>query len=110
MLRQEGRGIGLANKIRAYALQTVGHDTVSANVALGLPIEARDFRTAATCLHQLGLQRIRLLTNNPLKIAALTDHGIHVVRRVPLGGFVTAHNVEYLRTKDHAMGHLGACV
>ncbi|HEX6076321.1 MAG TPA: GTP cyclohydrolase II RibA [Micromonosporaceae bacterium] len=108
LLRQEGRGIGLANKIRAYALQAAGHDTVTANLALGLPVEARDFGIAAECLRLLGLRRIRLMTNNPLKISAMDEHGIEVTERLPLGGFRTAHNAHYLRTKDRVMGHLGA--
>jgi GTP cyclohydrolase II len=108
LLRQEGRGIGLANKIRAYALQAAGHDTISANVALGLPVEGRDFSVAATCLKQLGVGRVRLMTNNPLKVAAMAEHGIEVVDRVPLCGFLTTHNRQYLETKDRSMGHLGA--
>jgi GTP cyclohydrolase II len=108
LLRHEGRGIGLANKIRAYALQAAGHDTISANLALGLPAEARDFAAAAVCLKQLGLHRIRLMTNNPLKVAAMVEHGIEVAARVPLCGFLTPHNRHYLETKDRSMGHLGA--
>lgn len=108
LLRQEGRGIGLTNKIRAYALQANGHDTISANEALGLPVESRDFGVAAACLRQMGLGRIRLMTNNPLKVEAMAKHGIDVVDRVPLNGFRTPHNQLYLETKDQAMGHLGA--
>lgn len=108
LLRQEGRGIGLTNKIRAYALQAAGHDTISANVALGLPVEARDFGIAAACLAQLRLDRIRLLTNNPIKVTAMVEHGIDVQSRVPLCGALTSYNRRYLETKDRAMGHLGA--
>jgi GTP cyclohydrolase II len=108
LLNQEGRGIGLTNKIRAYALQTTGHDTITANLALGLPVEQRDFTVAAECLLMLGMRRIRLLTNNPLKLDSLRDCGIDVCARVPLGGIRTEENEEYLATKDHAMGHLGA--
>lgn len=108
LLRQEGRGIGLANKIRAYALQSAGHDTISANLALGLPVEQRDFALAAECLRMLGLTRVRLLTNNPMKIRALADSGIEVEGRVDLGGFRTAQNEDYLAVKDELMGHLGA--
>jgi GTP cyclohydrolase II len=108
LLRQEGRGIGLANKIRAYALQATGHDTISANEALGLPVEDRDFGIAAACLRQLGLHRIRLMTNNPLKIAAMAENRIEVVARVPLAGFLTPQNRQYLETKDRSMGHLGS--
>ncbi|MEU3985776.1 GTP cyclohydrolase II RibA [Streptomyces sp. NPDC026672] len=108
MLRQEGRGIGLANKIRAYALQSAGHDTISANLALGFPAEGRDFRTAADCLRQLGITRVRLMTNNPQKVGQLAAQGIVVEDRVPLGGFRTLFNEEYLRVKDRRMGHLDA--
>ena len=108
LLRQEGRGIGLANKIRAYALQSAGHDTVSANLALGLPVEHRDFALAAACLRMLGLTRVRLLTNNPLKIRALVRSGIDVEARVGLGGFRTPQNEVYLAAKDELMGHLNA--
>jgi GTP cyclohydrolase II len=108
LLRHEGRGIGLTNKIRAYALQAAGHDTISANQALGLPVDGRDFGVAAACLKQLGLGRIRLMTNNPLKLKAMVEHSIEVVERVPLCGFRTPHNQLYLTTKDQVMGHLGA--
>src|SRR5437660_6295015 len=83
-LPQEGRGIGLANKIRAYALQDQGLDTVDANLALGLPVDRRDYAAAAHILRGLGLTKVRLLTNNPLKSAALERHGVQVAERVPL--------------------------
>ncbi|MFD8949320.1 GTP cyclohydrolase II RibA [Streptomyces xanthophaeus] len=108
MLRQEGRGIGLANKIRAYALQSAGHDTISANLALGFPAEGRDFRMAADCLRQLGIDRVRLMTNNPHKVEGLAAQGIVVADRVPLGGFRTPFNEAYLEVKDRLMGHLDA--
>ncbi|MFD5393609.1 GTP cyclohydrolase II RibA [Streptomyces sp. NPDC127097] len=108
MLRQEGRGIGLANKIRAYALQSVGHDTISANLALGFPAESRDFRMAADCLRHLGITRVRLMTNNPEKVAQLAAQGTVVEDRVPLGGFRTPFNEAYLEVKDRLMGHLDA--
>ncbi|WP_438483719.1 GTP cyclohydrolase II RibA [Streptomyces sp. S186] len=108
MLRQEGRGIGLANKIRAYALQSAGHDTISANLALGFPAEGRNFRTAADCLRHLGITRVRLMTNNPDKVGQLTAEGIVVEDRVPLGGFRTPFNESYLEVKDRLMGHLDA--
>ncbi|WP_411104599.1 GTP cyclohydrolase II RibA [Streptomyces sp. cmx-4-9] len=108
MLRQEGRGIGLANKIRAYALQAAGHDTISANLALGFPAEGRDFRMAADCLRQLGITRVRLMTNNPKKVEGLAAQGIAVEDRVPLGGFRTPFNEAYLEVKDRLMGHLDA--
>jgi GTP cyclohydrolase II len=105
-LRQEGRGIGLANKIRAYALQDTGLDTVDANLALGLPVDRRDYASAAEILRQLGLTRVRLLTNNPLKSAALKRHGIQVVERVPIAVPPNPLNSAYLRTKADRMGHL----
>ena len=105
-LPQEGRGIGLANKIRAYALQDQGLDTVDANLALGLPVDRRDYAAAAHILRTLGLRQVRLLTNNPLKSAALERHGVQVVERVPLAVPPTAVNQHYLRTKADRMGHL----
>jgi GTP cyclohydrolase II len=105
-LRQEGRGIGLANKIRAYALQDGGLDTVDANLALGLPVDRREYRSAALILRHLGASRVRLLTNNPLKQRALEEHGVEVVERVPLVMPPNAVNHDYLRTKADRMGHL----
>jgi GTP cyclohydrolase II len=105
-LPQEGRGIGLANKIRAYALQDGGLDTVDANLALGLPVDRRDYTTAAAILRQLGVLRVRLLTNNPRKHAALEQHGVTVVERVPLMVPPNPINHQYLRTKADRMGHL----
>jgi GTP cyclohydrolase II len=106
LLQHEGRGIGLANKIRAYALQDQGLDTVEANVALGLPVDARDYRHAAAALRWFGVSRLRLVTNNPLKLQAMVDAGIEVVERVPHAGFVTPFNLSYLQTKDRVLGHL----
>jgi GTP cyclohydrolase II len=105
-LHQEGRGIGLANKIRAYALQDGGMDTVDANVALGLPVDSRDYRAAAAVLGSLGLSRVRLLTNNPSKYTALERCGIQVLERVALITRPNASNVSYLHTKADRMGHL----
>jgi len=105
-LHQEGRGIGLANKIRAYALQDQGLDTVDANLALGLPVDRREYASAAAILRHLGLRQVRLLTNNPLKSAALELHGIQVVERVPLAVRPNSVNQRYLRTKADRMGHL----
>ena len=105
-LPQEGRGIGLANKIRAYALQDRGLDTVDANLALGLPVDRRDYAAAADILRNLGLTRVRLLTNNPAKSAALESRGIQVVERVPLTVRPNHVNRHYLRTKADRMGHL----
>src|SRR6266851_2817074 len=105
-LRQEGRGIGLANKIRAYALQDTGLDTVDANLALGLPVDRREYASAAEILRALGLRRVRLLTNNPLKSAALERGGIQIVERVPIAMAPNSVNKDYLRTKADRMGHL----
>ena len=105
-LPQEGRGIGLANKIRAYALQDQGLDTVDANLALGLPVDRRDYAAAAHILLSLGLRQVRLLTNNPAKSAALEKHGVQVVERVPLEVPPNPINLDYLRTKADRMGHL----
>jgi 3,4-dihydroxy 2-butanone 4-phosphate synthase/GTP cyclohydrolase II len=104
-LRQEGRGIGLANKVRAYALQEQGMDTVDANVALGLPVDGRDYRAAAAVLRALGMDRVRLLTNNPLKREALEGQGVQVAERVPLVMPPNATNLSYLHTKASRMGH-----
>jgi GTP cyclohydrolase II len=105
-LRQEGRGIGLINKIRAYALQEQGLDTVDANRALGLPDDSRDYGAAAAILRDLGVQSIVLLTNNPQKISGIQQHGIPVVERLPI--LVTPNNVNrlYLETKRTRMGHM----
>jgi GTP cyclohydrolase II len=105
-LRQEGRGIGLANKIRAYALQDDGLDTVDANLALGLPVDRREYASAAAILLHLGIRHARLLTNNPLKRSALEQHGVRVVERVPLMVPPNPSNHQYLRTKADRMGHL----
>lgn len=106
-LRQEGRGIGLANKIAAYAHQDRGLDTVDANRALGLPDDARSWSAAAAILADLGLTRIRLLTNNPAKRAALESAGVSVAERVPLLVPAGPHSAAYLATKRARMGHLG---
>jgi GTP cyclohydrolase II/3,4-dihydroxy 2-butanone 4-phosphate synthase/GTP cyclohydrolase II len=105
LIGHEGRGIGLANKIRAYALQEEGRDTVEANQDLGLPVDARGYSAAVAALRWLGVDRIRLATNNPVKIAAFARAGI-AVTRVPLGGFVTPYNAGYLQAKDRVLGHL----
>jgi GTP cyclohydrolase II len=104
-LRQEGRGIGLVNKIRAYALQQQGADTVDANRALGLPDDARDYHVARDMLLLLGVRRVRLLTNNPQKLEALEALGIRAVERVPLHVPTTPHNEGYMETKAQRMGH-----
>lgn len=105
-LRQEGRGIGLANKIRAYALQDQGHDTVEANVRLGFPPDARDYGIALEILADLGVHAARLMTNNPRKIAALEEAGIEIVQRVPIECGRNPHNESYLTTKAGRLGHL----
>jgi len=103
---QEGRGIGLANKIRAYALQDAHHDTVSANSALGLPVDARNYGPAAAMLLEFGVRRVRLLTNNPMKVSALEAVAIVVEERVPLVAGATVENKRYLRAKAEKLGHL----
>ncbi|MEQ1726632.1 MAG: GTP cyclohydrolase II [Sphingopyxis sp.] len=104
-LRQEGRGIGLVNKLRAYQLQDQGFDTVDANTRLGFPAEARDFAIAAHMLDLLGVHALRLMTNNPEKVARLSEHGIVVVERLPLILPANAHNAHYLATKRDRTGH-----
>jgi len=98
-LRQEGRGIGLYNKLDAYALQDQGLDTYAANAALGLPEDSRDYTAAAQMLQALGIDSLDLLSNNPDKADQLRDLGVEVSHRVPTGVFATAHNVRYLRAK-----------
>jgi GTP cyclohydrolase II len=104
-LRQEGRGIGLVNKLRAYALQDQGYDTVDANLRLGFPVEARDFAIAGRMLDLLGIARIRLMTNNPEKVARLEKEGVEVVERIPLALPTNPHNEHYLATKRDRTGH-----
>lgn len=105
-LRQEGRGIGLINKLRAYRLQDQGFDTVDANNRLGLPTEARDFPVAARMLELLGVGAIRLMTNNPAKVAALEATGVTVTERVPHQLPPNPHNARYLETKRYRTGHI----
>ncbi|MGL5817604.1 MAG: 3,4-dihydroxy-2-butanone-4-phosphate synthase [Phycicoccus sp.] len=101
----EGRGVGLAEKLRAYELQDTGLDTVDAQLALGLPVDARDYAAAAGILIDLGVRRCRLLTNNPAKVAGLTEHGIEVVAVERLGVPPSAENARYLRTKRERLRH-----
>ncbi|MCA0377945.1 MAG: 3,4-dihydroxy-2-butanone-4-phosphate synthase [Actinobacteria bacterium] len=103
---QEGRGIGLANKLRAYQLQESGVDTLDANLQLGLPVDARDYRAAAEILADLGLRSIRLLTNNPDKVAQLEASGVTISERVPLYVGLTEQNAGYLAAKRDRMGHM----
>ena len=105
-LHQEGRGIGLANKLRAYALQDAGADTVEANVALGLPADKRDYGIGSQILVDLGVHDMRLLTNNPTKIAGLEGFGLHIKERVPIETPTTPYNAIYMETKRDKMGHL----
>ena len=102
----EGRGIGLAHKIRAYALQDDGLDTVDANTAQGFPVDSRSYGIGAQILGDLGMTRIRLITNNPAKFGGLEGYGLTVVGRVALPVVMTPHNVHYLRTKQERMGHV----
>lgn len=104
-LRQEGRGIGLANKLKAYALQEQGLDTVEANEQLGLPVDNRDYAVGFQMLKYLGIEKIRLLTNNPMKVDALVQYGLEVVERVPLDMSPTEENRIYLKTKREKLGH-----
>jgi 3,4-dihydroxy 2-butanone 4-phosphate synthase/GTP cyclohydrolase II len=101
----EGRGIGLINKLRAYRLQEDGLDTLDANLALDLPVDARDYTAASAILDDLGIHRVRLLTNNPEKVRQLEAHGIRVSERLPLVVGVGSGNAAYLETKRTRMGH-----
>ncbi len=105
-LRQEGRGIGLMDKLRAYALQDQGLDTVEANLRLGLPVDKRDYGIGSQILYDLGIRKIRLLTNNPRKYNALEGYGLQIVERVPLEVEANQHNRRYLRAKRDKLGHL----
>ncbi len=105
-LRQEGRGIGLANKLRAYELQDRGADTVEANLALGLPADKRDYGIGSQILVDLGVKEMRVLTNNPKKIYGLEGYGLKIVGRAPLQTAPTPHNKHYIETKRSKMGHM----
>jgi 3,4-dihydroxy 2-butanone 4-phosphate synthase/GTP cyclohydrolase II len=105
-LRQEGRGIGLPAKIKAYALQDKGEDTVEANIHLGFPPDLRDYGFGAQMLSDLGVRKMKLMTNNPKKLAGLSGHGLEIVERVPLKTEPNEYNKHYLETKSEKMGHL----
>jgi 3,4-dihydroxy 2-butanone 4-phosphate synthase / GTP cyclohydrolase II len=105
-MRQEGRGIGLMNKVRAYRLQEQGYDTVEANRQLGFPDDLRDYGVGAQILRDLGVRKLRLLTNNPRKIKGLEGYGLEIVERIPILVTPNPRNLDYLATKRSRMGHL----
>jgi 3,4-dihydroxy 2-butanone 4-phosphate synthase/GTP cyclohydrolase II len=105
-LSQEGRGIGLLNKLRAYKLQEDGLDTVDANLKLGLPADLRDYGIGAQILVDLGLSSIRILTNNPKKIRGLEGYGLSVSAQIPIEHMPNPHNEAYMRAKSERMGHM----
>lgn len=105
-LNQEGRGIGLMDKIKAYKLQEEGLDTVEANIHLGHNADERDYGVGAQIIRQLGVSKMRLITNNPIKRVGLEAYGLHVVETVPIEVDVNEHNKKYMQTKKDRMGHI----
>jgi 3,4-dihydroxy 2-butanone 4-phosphate synthase/GTP cyclohydrolase II len=105
-MRQEGRGIGLGAKIQAYKLQENGYDTVEANLKLGYPMDLREYGLGAQILVDLGIRKIRLLTNNPKKVVGLDGYGLEIVEQVPIRIQSNPHNEKYLETKRTKLGHL----
>ena len=105
-LRQEGRGIGLLNKIKAYSLQDLGADTVEANEQLGFEADGREYDVCKPILNHFGVSRLRLMTNNPRKVAALQAQGVEVADRVPIETGLNSHNESYLAVKSNKLGHL----
>jgi len=104
-MNQEGRGIGLINKLKAYKLQEEGMDTVQANLALGLPMDSRDYGVGAQILRDLGVRKIKLISNNPKKRVGLLGYGLEIVEQVPIEIVPNKHNEKYLKTKRDKMGH-----
>jgi 3,4-dihydroxy 2-butanone 4-phosphate synthase/GTP cyclohydrolase II len=104
-MKQEGRGIGLLNKLKAYKLQEEGKDTVDANLALGYDMDARDYGVGAQILRDLGITKMRLITNNPRKRTGLIGYGLEIIENIPLEVHPNPHNENYLRTKRDKLGH-----
>ena len=104
-LHQEGRGIGLHNKLRAYRLQDDGYDTVDANIKLGFPEDRRDYGIGAQILVDLGVKKMRIMTNNPKKLIALDGYGLELVEQIPIPVQANPHNLRYLQTKRDRLGH-----